>query len=69
MAEIERVYSLIEASKLLGYAVRTLRMWCVTGKIDARKIGDYNDKLHGKWVIPESEIMRLRGIGDENSGD
>ena len=52
----EHEYNLIEASKITKLAVRTLRKYINTGKIEARKDS-------GKWVITENELNRL---GNEN---
>ena len=54
----EHEYNLIEASKITKLAVRTLRKYINTGKIEARKNS-------GKWVITENELNRL-GHEDEN---
>ena len=52
---MEKGYSVSEAAKLLGIAVRTVRQWIGDGKINAVKPGGGR-----KWMIMESEIARLR---------
>lgn len=53
--------TLREASLALGVKVRTLRWWITVGKIRA-------DKVNRAWMIPETEIARVKEIkhGDEN---
>lgn len=64
----EKGYNIIQASKLLGLQVSTVRTWARTGRIKAKKIAGSN-----RWVILESEILRLQGLqGEEHenkSGD
>lgn len=52
----EKGYNIIQASKLLGLQVSTVRSWARTGRIKAKKIAGSN-----RWVILESEILRLQG--------
>nr|HDO80553.1 IS607 family transposase [Candidatus Bathyarchaeota archaeon] len=54
-----RLYSMREASKLLGVTVRTIQRWDKEGKIRCvRTVG-------GKRRVPESEIKRILGIHEE----
>ncbi|HDN90813.1 MAG TPA: IS607 family transposase [Candidatus Aenigmarchaeota archaeon] len=56
---MERLYTMKEASKLLGVTVRTIQRWDKEGKIRCvRTIG-------GKRRVPESEIKRILGIHEE----
>jgi len=52
---MEKAYSLNEVAQLLGIAVRTVRYWVHTGKINARKITGTN-----RWIVMESEVKRLQ---------
>ncbi|RLG59100.1 IS607 family transposase [Candidatus Geothermarchaeota archaeon] len=53
---MERLYTMKEASKLLGVHIRTIQKWDREGKIRCvRTIG-------GKRRVPESEIKRILGI-------
>lgn len=52
----EKGYNIVQASKLLGLQVSTVRTWARTGRIKAKKIAGSN-----RWVILESEILRLQG--------
>ena len=42
-----------QAAKVLGLKVRTIRGWCITGKIRAERVGKY-------WYISEDEIYSVR---------
>ena len=53
---MERGYSLIQASQLLGITVRTAREWVHNGKMKANKITGSR-----RWIVMESEIKRLQG--------
>jgi len=56
---MEKLYTLKEASKLLGVHVKTIQRWDKEGKIRCvRTVG-------GKRRIPESEIKRILGIHEE----
>ena len=56
---MERLYTMKEASKLLGVAVRTIQRWDKEGKIRCvRTVG-------GKRRVPESEIRRILGIHEK----
>ena len=56
---MERLYTMKEASKLLGVHIRTIQKWDKAGKIRCvRTIG-------GKRRVPESEIKRILGIHEE----
>jgi len=56
---MERLYTMKEASRLLGVSVRTIQRWDKEGKIRCvRTIG-------GKRRVPESEIKRILGIHEE----
>ena len=56
---MERLYTMKEASKLLGVTVRTIQRWDKEGKIRCvRTVG-------GKRRVPESEIKRILGIHEE----
>lgn len=56
---MERLYTMKEASKLLGVHIRTIQKWDKEGKIRCvRTIG-------GKRRVPESEIKRILGIHEE----
>ena len=57
--EIERYYSLIEVSTLLGIKVRTAREWVHNGKMNAVKYP--NGKA---WFVPASEIRRIQNDND-----
>lgn len=48
-------YTIREASPILHKAVRTIRWWIHTGKIEAEKPIGTN-----RWLISESEIERKR---------
>jgi len=57
--DMERHYTLKEASKILGVTVKTLQNWDKQGKIRVvRTVG-------GRRRIPESEIKRILGIQEE----
>ena len=58
---MEKGYNIVETAKLLGLQVRTAREWARTGKIKAKKIAGSN-----RWLIMESEILRLQGEEHEN---
>ena len=58
---MNRFYTVREASKLLDRKVRTVRDLVVRGKIKAAKFPGSR-----RWVIPESEIERLKGKGYGN---
>lgn len=62
----EKGYNIIQASKLLGLQVSTVRTWARTGRIKAKKIAGSN-----RWVILESEILRLQGEeeNEDKSGE
>lgn len=49
------MFTIQEASKILGVAVRTIRFWIQTGKIKAVK----NETNH-KWLISEEEVERVK---------
>ncbi len=56
---MERLYTMKEASKLLGVHIRTIQKWDKQGKIRCvRTIG-------GKRRVPESEIKRILGIHEK----
>jgi len=56
---MERLYTMREASKLLGVHIRTIQKWDKAGKIRCvRTIG-------GKRRVPESEIKRILGIHEK----
>ena len=56
---MERLYTMKEASKLLGVHVKTIQKWDREGKIKCvRTVG-------GKRRVPESEIKRILGIHEE----
>ncbi len=56
---MKRLYTMKEASKLLGVAVRTIQRWDKEGKIRCvRTVG-------GKRRVPESEIKRILGIHEK----
>jgi len=56
---MERLYTMKEASKLLGVHVKTIQKWDKQGKIKCiRTVG-------GRRRIPESEIKRILGIREE----
>ena len=56
---MERLYTMKEASKLLGVHIRTIQKWDKQGKIRCvRTIG-------GKRRVPESEIKRILEIHEE----
>ncbi len=56
---MERLYTLKEAKGLLGVTTRTIQRWDKKGKIRVvRTIG-------GRRRIPESEIKRVLGMGEE----
>ena len=56
---MERLYTMKEASKLLGVHIRTIQKWDKAGKIRCvRTVG-------GKRMVPESEIKRILGIHEE----
>jgi len=51
----EKFYTIVEFAELINYGERSVRQMCIDGKIKA-------DKIHGgrKWLIPASELERLR---------
>ena len=53
---MEKMYSTIDASKVLGVKLRTVRWMISNGRINAVK---YSSSNRGKWYIPESEIKRM----------
>lgn len=56
---MERLYTMKEASKLLGVHVKTIQKWDREGKINCvRTVG-------GKRRVPESEIKRILGTHEE----
>ena len=56
---MEKLYTLKEASKLLGVHVKTIQRWDKEGKIRCvRTVG-------GKRRVPESEIKRILGIHEK----
>ena len=56
---MDRLYTMKEASKLLGVTVRTIQRWDKAGKIRCvRTVG-------GKRRVPESEIKRILGVHEE----
>jgi len=56
---MEKLYSMREASEILGVHIRTLQKWDEEGKIHCvRTIG-------GKRRVPESEIKRILGLHEE----
>lgn len=56
---MERIYTMKEASKLLGVHVKTIQRWDREGKIKCvRTVG-------GKRRVPESEIKRILGIHEK----
>ncbi|MGC9076800.1 MAG: IS607 family transposase [Conexivisphaera sp.] len=57
--EMERLYTLKEAKRLLGVTTRTIQRWDKDGKIRVvRTVG-------GRRRIPESEIKRILGLREE----
>lgn len=52
----EKTYTVNEAARAIGIAVRTAREWIRVGHMDARK-----DPGSPWWQIPESEVKRLAG--------
>jgi len=56
---MEKLYTMKEASKMLGVHIRTLQKWDNAGKIRCvRTVG-------GKRRVPESEIKRILGMHEE----
>jgi len=56
---MEKLYTIREASEILGVHVRTLQKWDEEGKIHCvRTVG-------GKRRVPESEIKRILGLREE----
>jgi len=56
---MEKLYTMKEASKMLGVHIRTLQKWDKAGKIRCvRTVG-------GKRRVPESEIKRILGMHEE----
>lgn len=58
---MEKGYNLIQVADALGLKVRTVRQWVKDGKIKATKIPQSR-----RWIVKESEILRLQG-GDANA--
>ena len=56
---MERLYTMKEASKLLGVHIRTIQKWDREGKIRCVRT------LGGKRRVPESEIRRILGIHEK----
>lgn len=52
---MEKGYSVVQASELLGVQARTIRSWIHKGKLQAKKLTGTR-----RWVILESEIERMR---------
>lgn len=52
---MEKFYSLVEASEILGIKLRTVRQWVSEGYLQAKR---YNSKK--KLYIPQSEIERVQ---------
>ena len=56
---MEKLYTMKEASEILGVHIRTLQKWDEEGKIHCvRTVG-------GKRRVPESEIKRILGLHEE----
>ena len=55
-SNMDKRYSIRQASELLGIKVRTVREWIRLGKIKAEKY-----EVSNRWFISESEILRVRG--------
>jgi len=56
---MEKLYTMKEASQILGVHIRTLQKWDEEGKIHCvRTVG-------GKRRVPESEIKRILGLHEE----
>jgi len=56
---MEKLYTMKEASEMLGVHIRTLQKWDEEGKIHCvRTVG-------GKRRVPESEIKRILGLHEE----
>lgn len=53
---MEEMYNIVQASRLLGIKVRTVRDWISKGKLRAQKY-----ECSNRWYISESEINRVRG--------
>ena len=56
---MERLYTMKEASKLLGVHIRTIQKWDREGKIRCVRT------MGGKRRVPESEIKRILGIHEK----
>jgi len=57
---MEKLYSMKEASEILGVHIRTLQKWDEEGKIHCVRT------VSGKCRVPESEIKRILGLHEEN---
>jgi len=54
MTNREKFLTVKEFAKVTNYSERTVRQWCIDGKIEAHKPTGGR-----KWQIPEREISRL----------
>ena len=52
---MEKGYSINQAAKMIGIKARTIREWIRIGRLYAIKLAG-----SGRWLIPESEINRIR---------
>lgn len=56
---MEKMYSIVKASEILGIKVRTVREWIRTGKLKAQKY-----EISNRWFISEDEIRRIQNGND-----
>ncbi len=54
MKELDELYNITKAAKLLGVSRWTIDRWNKEGKLEFVRVGDFNK-------VSESEIRRLRG--------
>lgn len=57
---VEAVLAIDEAAQRTGQPVRRLRQWCATGRIRCERDGR-------GWLIPETEIGRVRSVAAERT--
>ena len=59
-----KIYTIRQASKMLGMSVRTVREWVWNGKLKAFKYTGSN-----MWRIPESEIKKMMTGTETDNAD
>lgn len=54
-------YTTVEFAEMMGVPVSRVRHWIVAGYVKANRLGRL-------WMIPQSEVCRLGGIGGAGVG-